>query len=156
MENTRYGAAIGLIKGKEVYLSRRIDTPLFPKKWQFANGRLKGQEQSQDSAVRIVEEQTGIKIGKDRLYYLRAVTIPDSNEFYYIYLVHLQDSETPINVDNKYFSDWKLFNLTAAGVLDLVPGIRTILRKLNKSLLKVEAEQKSKGETPFNFSHCEV
>jgi ADP-ribose pyrophosphatase YjhB (NUDIX family) len=137
---TLYGAAIGLFKGKEVYLSRRIDTPLFPKKWQFLNGRLKGIEQSQDGAVRIVEEQTGIKVDKSRLHYINSVTIAESGEFYYVYLVHLQDSEIPVNTDNKYRSDWKLFNLTAASVLDLVPGIRHILKKLNKCLIKVEAE----------------
>ena len=40
---TRYGVVVGLVKGTEIYLSRRIDDKkfAFPKKWQFLNGYLK-------------------------------------------------------------------------------------------------------------------
>ena len=141
MANTIYGAAVGFFRGKEVYLCRRIDTPLFPKKWQFANGRLHGTEQSQDAAVRIMAEQTGIKIDRSRLNYVTSLTINETNEFYYIYLVHLEDSEIPVNMDMVYKSDWKLFSMKASVVLDLVPGIRHILLKLHRALIKFEARE---------------
>jgi 8-oxo-dGTP pyrophosphatase MutT (NUDIX family) len=139
-EFTRYGTAIGLFKGKEIYMSRRIDVPLFPKKWQFVNGRLKGAEQSLDAAVRIVKDQTGITVDKSRLHYVTGIPYTATNEYYYVYLVHLQDSEIPVNTDSAHRSDWKLFVLGAAIVLDVVPGLRHILVKAHKGLLKVEAE----------------
>ena len=117
-EHTKYGAAIGLFRGKEIYMSRRIDVPLFPKKWQFVNGRLKGSEQSLDAAIRILQEQTGIKIDKSRLHYITGIPYTATNEYYYVYLVHLQDLEIPINTDIEHRSDWKLFSLEAAIVLE--------------------------------------
>ena len=140
----RYGVAVGLFKDKEVLLSRRIDTPLFSKKWQFVNGNVKFEEDSKDSAVRLVEDQTGIKIDKTQLYYSHTITIGETKEFYYIYLVHLKDTDIPSNTDTKYRSDWKIFSLKNAVVLDLVPGIRPILRKLLRCLIKVELENLAK------------
>ena len=145
-EHTTYGVAVGLVKNKKIYLSRRLDTPLFPKKWQFVNGWLWGCEQSQDAAVRVVETQTGIKIGKDRLFYMNVLTVKESNEFYYVYLVHLKDSEVPANTDGRYRSEWKPFELKAAAILDLVPGLRNIIRKTWICMLRVEAEKKEKTE----------
>lgn len=148
---TRYGAAIGLFQGKEIFLSRRVDTPLFAKKWQIVNARLKGIEQSQEGAIRIVEDQTGIQLTRDRLHYISSITLSDTAEFYYVYLVHLKDGETPINSDTKYRTEWKKFKLENAVVLDLVPGIRPVLRKLLRCLIKVEALEKNKvrGENAF-------
>ena len=148
---TMYGAAIGLFDGKEVYLSRRIDTPQFPKKWQFVNARLRPSEQSQSGAIRVVEDQTGIQLTNDRLHYVNAITLTDTHEFYYVYLVHLRADEKPINSDTKYRSEWKKFKLENAVVLDLVPGIRTILRRLLRCLIKVEEMEKAqaKGENAF-------
>jgi ADP-ribose pyrophosphatase YjhB (NUDIX family) len=148
---TIYGTAIGLFDGKEVYLSRRIDTPLYPKKWQFVNARLKASEQSQAGAIRVVEDQTGIQLTNDRLCYVHAITIADTNEFYYVYLVHLRPGEKPINSDTKYRSEWKKFKLENAVVLDLVPGVRTILRKLLRCLIKVEEMEKNQatGQNAF-------
>ena len=152
-EHTRYGVAVGLIKDKAIYLSRRIDTPMFPKKWQFVNGWLWGSEQSQDAALRVVETQTGIKIEKDRLNYINSLTVTESNEFYYIYLVHLEDSETPTNTDIKYRSDWKLFPLEAASILDLVPGLRTIIRRTRIALVRVEAMEKAAKTENYSGSY---
>jgi 8-oxo-dGTP pyrophosphatase MutT (NUDIX family) len=143
-EHTRYGAAIGLFRGKEIYMSRRIDVPLFPKKWQFVNGRLKGSEQSLDAAIRILQEQTGIKIDKSRLHYITGIPYAVTNEYYYVYLVHLQDLEIPVNTDIEHRSDWKLFSLEAAIVLDVVPGLRHILVKARRGLLKAEEESDPK------------
>ena len=138
---TRYGVVVGLVKGTEIYLSRRIDDKkfAFPKKWQFLNGYLKETlEISIEAAHRTVLEETGINIHKNRFYFLNSITV--GKEFYYIYLVHLKDDETPIEIDEKVFghSNWKAFPLDKAVVLDLVPCLRTILRKLLKTLAIAE------------------
>ena len=144
MGDTLYGAAIGLFKDKGVYLSRRIDTPLFPKKWQFLNGGMKDGENGHNSSIRIAEEQTGIKLDDSRLHYITSINITQTNEFYFVYLVYLKNAEIPVNNCPKHCSDWKLFTLDAAVVLDLVPGVRHILLKLNKALHRVELEIKVK------------
>lgn len=149
---TLYGAAIGLFKGDEVILSRRIDTPKFPKKWQFCNGRLRGQEQSQDAAIRIVKEQTGIQLDKKQLHYINSISLAESHEFYYVYLVHLKDDEKPTNTDTKYRSNWRQFKLGNACVLDLVPGIRNILRKLLSCLIKVREMEAKEND----FAHIKA
>ena len=142
LQNTRYGVAVGLFKGKEVYLSRRSEQIIFGKKWQFINGRMRGAEVSAEGAIRLVEEQTGITITKDRLYDIRGnINVEETGEFYYVYLVHLKENECPTNPDEKIRGPWRLFPMEASIVLDLVPGVRDILRKLHKCLSKVESEK---------------
>jgi len=75
MANTLYGAAVVLIKNKQIYLSRRTEKVMFPKKWQFINGRLRNMEQSMDTAERLVEEQTKLKIDRRRLYFATNITV---------------------------------------------------------------------------------
>ena len=141
--STRYGVAVGLFKDKKVYLSRRSEKTIFPKKWQFVNGRMKGAELSHAAAVRIVEEHTGIILTPERLHDIGNITVDESGEFYYVYLVHLQDGECPINFDNKFnfYGNWRAFSMESSIVLDLVPGLRNILRKLYKCLMKIEGEK---------------
>ena len=138
---TRYGVVVGLVKGTEIYLSRRTDEKkyAFPKKWQFVNGYLKETlEISIEAAHRETLRETGLDIHKSRFYYLNSITV--GNEFYYIYLVHLNENESPVEIDEKIFghSNWKAFPLDKAVVLDLVPCLRTILRKLLKTLAVAE------------------
>lgn len=150
---SRYGVCVGLFKGKEVYLSRRMDVLAFPKKWQFVNGYLRdtinANEISQDAAVRILKEDTGLDIHRNRLHYINLLDV--AGEYYYLYLVHLNDDEIPqdkpfLPGEPTIHSDWKVFPLDKALVLDLVPGLRTVIRKLHKCLNKLEEEKKKKTQ----------
>lgn len=129
--NTIYGAGVIMIKDKEIYLCRRTEKVVIPKKWQFINGRIKNTEQSMDTAVRLIEEQAMLKIDKRRLHYLQNVT--SENEFYYVYVVNLKEGEVPMNTCNRWREDWRLFPIEKACVLDVVPGIRTIIKVLEKT-----------------------
>lgn len=131
--NTIYGAAVVMIKDKDVYLCRRTEKVIFPKKWQFINGRIQHTEQSMDTAVRILEEHAMLKIDKKRLHFLQNVTIEESNEFYYIYVINLKEGEVPMNTCNRWRDNWKLFPMAKAGVLDVVPGIRGVIRTLERT-----------------------
>jgi ADP-ribose pyrophosphatase YjhB (NUDIX family) len=130
-------------KYEEIYLSRRVDTPIFPKKWQFVNGPLRGQEESKEAALRVLEEQTGIYATKDRLHFLHSIQLTETEEFYYLFLMHLRPTEAPIQqvVYKKFYSDWRAFKLEKAVVLDLVPGIRTPIRKLLITLTRIKANE---------------
>lgn len=130
-----------LIKNKQIYLSRRTEKVMFPKKWQFINGRLRNTEQSMATAERIIEEQTKLKIDPKRLFFATNITVGESNEFYYVYIVNLKDDETPVNTCERWRGDWRLFPLDKASVLDVVPGIRGIIKGLHRSLLKMEAQE---------------
>jgi ADP-ribose pyrophosphatase YjhB (NUDIX family) len=147
--NSKYGVAVGLFKGKEVYLSRRMDVLTFSKKWQIVNGYLndttKANELSQDAAIRILKDDTGLDIHRNRLHYINLLDF--AGERYYLYLVHLNEGEEPKNKpfctgEPTIHSDWKLFPLDRAMVLDLVPGLRTVMRKLHKCLNKLEEDKK--------------
>jgi len=146
-QKTFYGVAVVLEKNKQLYLSRRSENmAIFPKKWQFVNGRLGGSEISIKSGIRHVEEQTGIKLDQGRLVHAALMNIDEINECYYIYLVHLKESETPVNTNQRLRSDWRLFPLESAVVLDVIPCIRDIIKKLNKNLIKFETMQKLKDD----------
>jgi len=139
--NTLYGAAVVLIKNKQIYLSRRTEKVMFPKKWQFINGRLRNMEQSMDTAERLVEEQTKLKVDRRRLYFATNITVSESNEFYYVYILNLTADEVPLNTCDRWRGDWRIFPLDKATVLDVVPGIRPIIKALHRTLLKVESDK---------------
>ena len=139
--NTLYGAAVVLIKNKQIYLSRRTEKVMFPKKWQFINGRLRNMEQSMDTAERLVEEQTKLKVDRRRLFFATNITVSESNEFYYVYILNLTADEVPLNTCDRWRGDWRIFPLDKASVLDVVPGIRPIIKALHRTLLKVEADK---------------
>jgi len=138
MSSTIYGAAVALIKNKQIYLFRRTEKVLFPKKWSFISARLRNTEQSMDTAARIITEQSSLKIDKRRLFFATNVTVEESNEFYYVYIVNLNNDEIPLNTCDRWRGDWRIFPLDKASVLDLVPGIRPIIRGLHRSLVKIE------------------
>lgn len=141
--STRYGVAIGLVYGKEIYLSRRTETVVaFPKKWQFINGRMHGTEQSKTAAIRLVEQQAGIFLEENRLHPMPHIEIPNSGEFYYVYFVHLTENEKPAtdDINERCRGPWKQFPIEKAAILDVVTGIRPILRNLQAALKRVESE----------------
>jgi 8-oxo-dGTP pyrophosphatase MutT (NUDIX family) len=138
-----YGVGVGVIKNKQVYMCRRGDSiQPFGKKWQFIHGALLAGEQSMQAACRLVEEQMGIKgITKDRLSFGTYVD-EYKDEFYYVYLINLKPDEIPMNTDSNKRGDWRLFSLDKAIPLDVLPGLRTILISLNRTLEKWEGIRK--------------
>jgi hypothetical protein len=92
---TKYGVAICLFKGKEVYLSQRMWNQLcFSNMWQFVYGYVSNDyERYADSAVKVVKKETGIELTSDRLCYIKSFML--GNEFYYTYFVHLKEGEEP-------------------------------------------------------------
>lgn len=147
MASTQYGVAVAIVSSedKEVYLSRRIDTPLFPKKWQIVNGRLRVNEQSSEAALRVIERETGMKLGTEkRLHAVDPISLSEINCFYYVYLLALKNGETPDLKENKFRSEWRKFKLGNAVVLDLIPGTRSIINHLLKSYMKYNIEKSKK------------
>ena len=139
--NTCYGVIVCLIKDKEIYLSRRLDTPLFSKKWQLLNSWMRSGESSFEVAINLIDKETGITITRDRLFIASTISITNLHEFFYIYLVNLNKNECVVDIEDKYRSFWKAFPLNRAIVLDVVPAIRPILRKLLKNLAIAEFDR---------------
>jgi len=137
-ENTIYGVAVVVIKDGQVIMSRRTETVVIPKKWQFVHGRLKRGELSIEAAIRLVYDQMDIAINdKMRFKFVNSVQ-PNDKELYFVYLVNLNKDEVPINTCDRFRGDWRVFDLDKAAVLDVIDGIRPILRKLLKTKLKYE------------------
>ena len=151
-KNMRYGVIIGLVTNdKKIYLSRRIDTiKVYPKKWQLINDELKSVcESSLDAAARTIREETGINVTTNRLHHINLLQL--DNQSYYIYMVHLAKGEIPFYIDDIKIqrgmfnhTEWREFSLEQAVVLDLVPCLRSILRKLLTCMKKVESLPKEK------------
>ena len=94
-----------------------------------------------DTVARLIEEQTQLKIDKRRFHFATNITISESNEFYYVYIVNLNEDEIPLNTCDRWRGDWRVFPLDKASVLDVVPGIRNVIKALYRTLLKVEYDR---------------
>ena len=148
--NTLYGTAVGCVKNGQLYLSRRTETVIYPKKWQLIHGRMKKGELSTEAAMRLLEDQTELKI-YDRTRYHFVNHIESSNhEFYYVYLVNLMENEIPKNTCDRFRGDWRTFDLEKAEVLDVVEGLRPIVKQLHKTKLKMETYMKNFGGKTVN------
>lgn len=142
---TKYGAAVCLFKGKEVFLTQRMWNQLhFSNMWQFVHGYVVGDyERYADAAVRIVKAEAGIDLPVQRLCYIKSLML--GSEFYYTYFVHLNEDETPKTFTAKQLelhSAFVSFPLERAVNLTLVPGLekmlRTTLRAWEKSVIQRE------------------
>jgi len=138
---TKYGAAVCLFKGEEVYLSQRQWNQLhFSNLWQFVHGYVKGDyERYADAAVRIVRNEAGIVLPVQRLCYIKSLML--NNEFYYTYFVHLNENETPAAPTAEQLAfrgAFVSFPLQRAINLMLVPGLEKMLRMTLKTLARTK------------------
>ena len=131
-----YAIAVWLVSNKQVYLCRRISTDKLHNKWQPIWRELTKSELPQEGAIRAVEEQTGISIPITRLYWAQTLSNEDMTNMCWVYLVHLRNDEIPRAPQELDMSDWVLYRLDRAAILDLVPGFRVVAVKLLKSLKK--------------------
>lgn len=141
-KKTKYGVAIALFKGDEVYMSQRMWNQLhYNNAWQIVYGYVSGDyERYADAAVRVVKEETGIILEVSRLCYIKSMMV--GNEFYYTYFVHLKDGEVPAPPTTEQLvirSGYTTFPLERAVNMKLVPCLekmlRTALKALEKSIL---------------------
>ena len=140
MEYNKYTVTVGLLhfgEGK-VYLSQRVNTKNFVGKWQFAGGKLEEGENPADGGVREVEEETGLKIGKERLSYFTSILEDPTTDICHAFLVELTDKEIPIRTEHHKMTDWKLTTYEEALQLELMPGLRTIIKKLKTQFDRLE------------------
>lgn len=141
--HTIYGSEVGLIKNRQIYLSRRTENVVRPKKWQLVHGVLRSGEQSMDAAIRILHDQTGLLItDKRRMQFVQSISTDDKSENYFLYLLNLEESENPQNTCERFRGDWRLFELEKAEVLDVLEGVRGVLKKLLRTRKKYESFQK--------------
>ena len=143
---TKYGVAIALFKGNEVYLSQRMWNQLhYANAWQIVYGFTEGvYERYADAAVRIVKEETGMTLTIDRFFYIRSMMV--GNEFYYTYFVHLKDDEVPAQANKDQFSlrgNFISFPLDRAANMALVPHLGKVLKTALKALAKTVVEKES-------------
>lgn len=136
---TKYGVAIALFKGSEVYLSQRMWNQLhYSNQWQIVYGFVNGDyERYADAAKRIVKDETGIDLTIDRLCYIKSMMV--GNEFYYTYFVHLKDGEVPAQANKEQFAlrgNFISFPLERAVNMNLVPCLEKLLRTALKALEK--------------------
>lgn len=139
---TKYGVAIALFRGSNIFLSKRMWNQLhYAGAWQIVYGFTNTDyERYADAAKRVLKEETGLDITIDRFCYIKSMMV--GNEFYYTYFVHLKDGEIlndPDAEQSKLRSGYVSFPLERAVNMKLVPCLekmlRTALKALEKSIL---------------------
>ena len=134
MENTNYTpwtVAVGLLKDKGVYLSKRLNTKTFPDMWQFAGGKLEDNELPIYGAIRETKEETGLEFPYDRLDYACSIVGDPTTKVCYTYLVHLNDDEIPKKMED-LATEWSWFPFSEAIKLPLLPGLKELIGQLIK------------------------
>lgn len=131
-----YAISVWLVSDKQVYLCRRINTEKFHGKWQPVWRELEMSELPMPGAVKAVEEQTGIVITESRLHWAQTISNENITNICWVYLVNLKNDEIPRAPQEPEMSNWVLYRLDKAAILDLVPGFRVVAVKLLKSLKK--------------------
>lgn len=127
MEYTHYTVAVGLLLGNRVYLSKRLNTPNFPNKWQFAGGKLEQGEDAMMGCIREVKEETGIDLSTDRLVYVHNIHGDPTIYCCYLYYVVLRRDEVPMLTEYSKMTEWRLFTYDLASKLDLMPGLEEVI-----------------------------
>lgn len=140
---TKYGVAICLFKGNDVYLSQRMWNQLhYSNMWQFVHGYVIGDyERYADAAVRVVKAEAGIELTVDRLCYIKSFLL--GSEFYYTYFVHLKEDEEPRKPTTQELalhSAFTSFPLDRAVNLMLVPGLEKMLKTALKTLARLKPQ----------------
>ena len=89
--------------------------------------------------MRLIYDQMNISI-TDKMRFKFVSTIEDDKkrEMYFVHLLNLTDDEMPKNTCDRFRGDWKAFDLDKAIPLDVLDGIRPVLKKLYKTKLKYE------------------
>jgi 8-oxo-dGTP pyrophosphatase MutT (NUDIX family) len=134
MKYTKYTVSVGMIRGRKVYMSQRINTPNFTNKWQFAGGKLDEGENPVLGGVREVFEETGLIITSDRLKCVMNILEDPTTDICYGFIVELKDNEVPKTLEPHKMTDWILITFEEALKLDLMPGLRTILEQLKNTI----------------------
>ena len=130
MEYTKNTVACALRCGDKLWMSKRINTPNFPDKWQFAGGKMdKGETNPIDASLREVKEETNLDIEISRLKYLSGIYGDPSTKCCYVYYVELNEDEIPVRTENS-MTDWVLLSYDEAMAKDLMPGLTYTIRKL--------------------------
>jgi hypothetical protein len=135
-----YAMAVWLVSNKQVYLCRRINTTTYHGKWQPVWRELAVCELPMAGAVTAIKEQTGIVIDDRRLVWAQTLNDEKMTKMCWVYLIHLNNDEIPRAPQEPEMSDWVLFRLDKAVILDLIPGFRIVpinlLKSLKKSVMK--------------------
>jgi len=128
-DTTKYGVVLAVLKDGQIYMSQRTDSVTYPKKWNVISGMQRPDEQSIDTAYRLLTEQMLIHAEKKRFHFVESINTV-TNELFYVYLLSLNPLEVPCNTKKEYRNEWRLFPIKKSMILDVVPGIRNIVRNL--------------------------
>jgi len=123
MEYTQHTACCALRCGNKLWMSQRVNTPNFTRKWQFAGGKCGDNENPINACLRELKEETNLDIDINRLKYLGGIYNDPSTHSCYVYYVDLSDTEFPVRTENT-MTDWVLLSYEEALSKDLMPGLK--------------------------------
>ncbi len=133
----KYAVAVAMVYKNRVYMSKRNELAnVFPNTWQFAGGKLNSDTENPiDSAIRELEEETGLRLNPKRMRYIGPIFGDPTVEVCYMYCVELFDGECPQLVEPHKMSPWYIFEFDLAQKFDVMPGIIPTINNLKKLFL---------------------
>lgn len=125
----RQAAAVLLTRGSSVWLGHRGNTRFLPGFWVFPGGGAEKDENGLETALRELEEETGLRLGAERMVpFARAIT-PAYSPYRFdvkVYQAELQSDEEPRPdgkelISGSWFEAHRVFEDWALGRLQLAP-----------------------------------
>jgi 8-oxo-dGTP pyrophosphatase MutT (NUDIX family) len=131
------GVSVLMLKGNQIFLSKRLNCTDFNGFWQSAGGKIEAGEIPAVAGVRELYEEAGIKADTDELINFGNLVLKTTARTYraHFFIHHLQEGILPRNLEPDKHSDWILYDikymLCAKG--SLLPGIKQKLLELIKN-----------------------
>lgn len=122
-----------IIKGKKILLVQRaFDDHWMPGKWSFAGGMIDDGETLEQALVREIQEETGLKVEMENLFYLPSISYKMKHAFY---ACKKSSGKVEINSNGVHEHEAaKWVTLREISDLDTVPDVRKVAEEAFKIL----------------------
>jgi 8-oxo-dGTP diphosphatase len=127
-------ACIMVFKGGKILLSERREHKSMGGYYQCPGGKAELGEFPQDTAMRELQEETGLAIPPGRLSYIGDINATNNNYVCRVFTVVLNKSEEPKDMEPDDQGPWKWYTLEDAWKLKLLPGLAQALKELQYEL----------------------
>lgn len=103
---------------EELLLVQRSEDDTNPLKWEFPGGGVDGDESAEETAIRELEEETGLSPVKVEKASVEEVVIDNRDFRFHIFLVHVTDYEVEVSHEHESHAWTSLENTESFDTID--------------------------------------